>query len=262
MSSRAKRKTSPMHTDDSRSSLSRLRPDAVSKFQTPSLNRSRRCRFMLAMPSPRSASKDFGLIILSNIASIMGLWPTKPESTHGKPLSVSYDASNEVNVNASQAKRAAKIHDLLALVANINASSSSYRSPPTYYVTHTPSVIRYNDDYQGDAIGDDQEDSLTTTMMNTGNQGDVVRNVNVERNTGNAINVQRILRTMTNSGNGTNVQCITAMPKVTMLKSVLSPKFVIQRISRNRCCLLRKMRLGLLSMMNIMIFYLESASRQ
>nr|GFA44913.1 hypothetical protein [Tanacetum cinerariifolium] len=38
--------------DDSRSALCRLRLDAVFNFQTPSLNRSRWRRFMLAMPSP------------------------------------------------------------------------------------------------------------------------------------------------------------------------------------------------------------------
>ncbi|GJV50815.1 hypothetical protein Tco_1446556 [Tanacetum coccineum] len=68
-------------------------------------------------------------------------------------------------VNASKAKRAAKIHDPLALVANTYASSSFSRSPPAYYVTHPASVIGYKDDYQGKVICDDQEDSLTTTMI-------------------------------------------------------------------------------------------------
>ncbi|GJS24022.1 hypothetical protein Tco_0452654 [Tanacetum coccineum] len=43
--------------------------------------------------------------------------------------------------------------------------SSSSQSLAAYYVTHPPSVVDYDDDYQGDAICDDQEDSLTTTMM-------------------------------------------------------------------------------------------------
>ncbi|GKC20654.1 hypothetical protein Tco_1022804 [Tanacetum coccineum] len=68
-------------------------------------------------------------------------------------------------VNASRAKRVAKTHDPLALVANTYASSSSSRSPPAYYVTHPPLEIDYDDDYQGEAICDDQEDSLTTAMM-------------------------------------------------------------------------------------------------
>ncbi|GKB41123.1 integrase, catalytic region, zinc finger, CCHC-type containing protein [Tanacetum coccineum] len=63
-------------------------------------------------------------------------------------------------VNVCRAKRAGKTHDPLALVAYTYASSSSSRSSPNYYVTHPPSVIGYDDDYQGEAI-----DNLTTTMM-------------------------------------------------------------------------------------------------
>ncbi|GJW37101.1 hypothetical protein Tco_0060021 [Tanacetum coccineum] len=50
---------------------------------------------------------------------------------------------NEVNVNASKAKRAAKAHDPLALVANTYASPSHSRSSPAYYVTHPPSKGHY-----------------------------------------------------------------------------------------------------------------------
>ncbi|GJT27683.1 hypothetical protein Tco_0907958 [Tanacetum coccineum] len=71
----------------------------------------------------------------------------------------------EALVNASRAKRAAKTHDPLTLVANTYPSSSSSRSPPDYYVIHPPSVIGYDDDYKGEAICDDQEDILTTLMM-------------------------------------------------------------------------------------------------
>ncbi|GJY37682.1 hypothetical protein Tco_0424046 [Tanacetum coccineum] len=69
------------------------------------------------------------------------------------------------NRASSSTTRAAKIHGSLALVAHTYASSSSSRSPPDYYVTQSPSVIVYDDDYQGEAIYDDQEDSLTTSMM-------------------------------------------------------------------------------------------------
>nr|GEV48882.1 hypothetical protein [Tanacetum cinerariifolium] len=100
----------------------------------------------------------------------------------------------EAIVNASRAKRAAKTHDPLALVANTYASSPSFRFSHAYYVTHPPSVIGYDDDYQGEAICDDQEDSLTTVMML------------LAHDTRNATNVQRILRTTTNSRNGPNVQ--------------------------------------------------------
>nr|GEW24038.1 putative reverse transcriptase domain-containing protein [Tanacetum cinerariifolium] len=60
-------------------------------------------------------------------------------------------------------KKAAKIHDHLALVAH--TSSSSSQSSPPYYVTHSPSVVDYYDDYQEETFDDDQEDSLTSTMM-------------------------------------------------------------------------------------------------
>nr|GEX11593.1 hypothetical protein [Tanacetum cinerariifolium] len=71
----------------------------------------------------------------------------------------------EKNINASRVKKAAKTHDPLALVANTHTSSSSSRSSTAYYVTHPASMVDYDDDYQGDEICDDQEDSLTTAMM-------------------------------------------------------------------------------------------------
>ncbi|GJU60963.1 hypothetical protein Tco_1238729 [Tanacetum coccineum] len=58
----------------------------------------------------------------------------------------------EPHVLASRAKKAAKKHDPLALIAHSNASSShsltnfSY-SPQSYYVTHPPSVVDYDDEY-------------------------------------------------------------------------------------------------------------------
>ncbi|GJT63170.1 hypothetical protein Tco_1006703 [Tanacetum coccineum] len=70
------------------------------------------------------------------------------------------------HVLASKAKKAAKNHDPLALLAHSNASSSQshenscYSSQP-YYVTHPSSVVDYYDEYQGDY----QEDKLTTAMM-------------------------------------------------------------------------------------------------
>nr|GEW18207.1 uncharacterized mitochondrial protein AtMg00810-like [Tanacetum cinerariifolium] len=75
------------------------------------------------------------------------------------------DIEYEGIINASKAKHATKTHDYLALLANTYASSSSSRSIAAYYVTHPPSVVDYDDDYQGDAIYDDQEDSLTIAMM-------------------------------------------------------------------------------------------------
>ncbi|GKA57685.1 hypothetical protein Tco_0756873 [Tanacetum coccineum] len=76
----------------------------------------------------------------------------------------------EPHVLASRAKKAAKNHDPLALIAHSNASSShshanSSYSPQPYYVTHPPSVVDYDDEYQGELQGDSQEDKLTTAMM-------------------------------------------------------------------------------------------------
>ncbi|GJT59566.1 retrovirus-related pol polyprotein from transposon TNT 1-94 [Tanacetum coccineum] len=66
-------------------------------------------------------------------------------------------------VIASRAKKLEKTHDPLALVAH--TSSSSSRPPPAYYVTHPPSVVDYDDDYQGDTFQNDPEDTLTSAMM-------------------------------------------------------------------------------------------------
>ncbi|GJT34332.1 hypothetical protein Tco_0924751 [Tanacetum coccineum] len=59
------------------------------------------------------------------------------------------------HVLASKAKKAAKNHDPLALIAYSNVSSShshanSSYSPQPYYVAHPPSVVDYNDEYQGE----------------------------------------------------------------------------------------------------------------
>ncbi|GJS78252.1 hypothetical protein Tco_0728133 [Tanacetum coccineum] len=65
----------------------------------------------------------------------------------------------EPHVLASRAKKAAKNHDPLALIAHSNASSShphaySSYSPQSYYVTHPLSVVDYDDEYQGELQGD------------------------------------------------------------------------------------------------------------
>ncbi|GJU00418.1 hypothetical protein Tco_1110756 [Tanacetum coccineum] len=62
---------------------------------------------------------------------------------------------NEVNVNASRAKQAAKAHDPFALVVKTYACPSHSHSSPAYYVTHPSSVSDFDDDtqsyaYQGD----------------------------------------------------------------------------------------------------------------
>ncbi|GKE08965.1 hypothetical protein Tco_1412516 [Tanacetum coccineum] len=63
------------------------------------------------------------------------------------------------HVLASRAKKAAKNHDPLALIGHSNASSShphanSSYSPQSYYVTHPPSIVDYDDKYQRELQGD------------------------------------------------------------------------------------------------------------
>ncbi|GKG51795.1 hypothetical protein Tco_0544433, partial [Tanacetum coccineum] len=73
----------------------------------------------------------------------------------------------EPHVLASKAKKAAKNHDPLALLAHSNGplpqshANPSY-SPQPYYVTHSSFVADYEDEYQGELQGDSQEDKLTT----------------------------------------------------------------------------------------------------
>ncbi|GKC34896.1 hypothetical protein Tco_1047280 [Tanacetum coccineum] len=76
-----------------------------------------------------------------------------------------------VNImDTSKAKKVAKNHDPLALLAHLNASSlqshaNSFYSPQPYYVTHPSSVADYEYEYQGELQGDSQEDKLTTAIM-------------------------------------------------------------------------------------------------
>ncbi|GJZ09193.1 hypothetical protein Tco_0543476, partial [Tanacetum coccineum] len=65
-------------------------------------------------------------------------------------------------VNASRAKKVEKSHDPLALVAH---TSSSSRTTTPYYVTHPALVVDYDDDYQGDVVQNNSDDSLTSAMI-------------------------------------------------------------------------------------------------
>nr|GEV70302.1 hypothetical protein [Tanacetum cinerariifolium] len=76
----------------------------------------------------------------------------------------------EPRVQGSKAKKAAKNHDPLALLAHSNASSSqshanSSYSPQPYYDTHPSLVADYEDEYQRDLQEDSQKNKLTTAMM-------------------------------------------------------------------------------------------------
>ncbi|GJW78233.1 hypothetical protein Tco_0139915 [Tanacetum coccineum] len=69
--------------DHCRSSLSQPRPDAVSKFQMSSLNRSQRRRFMLAMPSSCSVSNTS-----SRIWCRIGEYMVNDEDEHYEKLAI------------------------------------------------------------------------------------------------------------------------------------------------------------------------------
>ncbi|GJR30047.1 hypothetical protein Tco_1106279 [Tanacetum coccineum] len=156
------------------------------------------------------------------------------QTGHAVSYDVLYDqlVQFEQHVLASRAKKAAKNHDPLALIAHSNASSShshtnSSYSPQSYYVTHPPSVVDYDDEYQWELQGDSQGDKLTTAMMNqavvqdgridiqTKNAsycGNANKNVGRNRtqgfNAGDESNqiIQRVPRTESTPGKA-NVQC-------------------------------------------------------
>nr|GEX66435.1 hypothetical protein [Tanacetum cinerariifolium] len=128
-------------------------------------------------------------------------------------------------INAARAKKLVKSYDPLALVTHTGSSS---RTTSPYYVTHPPSVIDYDDDYQGDIVQNNSEDPLTSarillarsitqrfsnptnnrlrTSSNTRNQAivqeKVIEGTNVQNDAGNR---QRTLRTAS-SGSTANVQ--------------------------------------------------------
>nr|GEU39328.1 hypothetical protein [Tanacetum cinerariifolium] len=88
-------------------------------------------------------------------------------------------------VNTSRAKKLAKSHDPLALVAHMGSSS---RNTSSYYVIHPTSVVDYDDEYQQDDIQTNSEDPLTSTINQAVIQGD---RVNIQsRNSGNTSTVQ------------------------------------------------------------------------
>ncbi|GJW42769.1 integrase, catalytic region, zinc finger, CCHC-type containing protein [Tanacetum coccineum] len=124
-------------------------------------------------------------------------------------------------VNASREKKLENSHDPLALVAHMGSSS---RNTSSYYVTHPPSVVDYDDEYQKDVGPINSKDPITSAMVNiqsrnSGNTGrntrrayvqeEVVEGSNAQTKTEN---VQRTLRT-SSSGNTTNVQCYNCCDK-------------------------------------------------
>nr|GEW03872.1 hypothetical protein [Tanacetum cinerariifolium] len=91
-------------------------------------------------------------------------------------------------VNTSRAKKLAKSHDPLAIVAHMGSSS---RNTSSYYVTHPTSVVDYDDEYQQDDIQNNSEDPLTSAMLllpraNTQNFSNLTNNL--LRTSSNTIN--------------------------------------------------------------------------
>ncbi|GJS69935.1 reverse transcriptase domain-containing protein [Tanacetum coccineum] len=97
--------------------------------------------------------------------SLQGALGTRLDMSTTYHLQTDRQSKRTIQTLEDKAKRTAKTHDPLALVANTHTSSSSSRYPAAYYVTHPSSVVDYDDNYQGDEICDDQGDSLTTAMM-------------------------------------------------------------------------------------------------
>ncbi|GKB61610.1 hypothetical protein Tco_0917796 [Tanacetum coccineum] len=91
-------------------------------------------------------------------------------------------------------KRAARNHDLLALVA---IASPLYSQPSqSYYVTHPLSMHDYDDDYQGESKNVRYTGNCSRNAGRiTGNQGNNVRNGFVQKNARNVELIQRNLRT-------------------------------------------------------------------
>ncbi|GJT02711.1 hypothetical protein Tco_0823880 [Tanacetum coccineum] len=158
----------------------------------------------------------------------------------------------------TKAKKAAKNHDPLTLVAHTNvypshsyASPSYSHSPQPYYVTHPSSIVDYKEDYQGEIQGDAQEDKLTTAMMllarsitqqystptnnrlrtssNTRNQA-VIQDGQIEANDQT---IQRVSQTELNLGSQM-FNATTATQKATMPVIVHNLKFMMQSTSRKK----------------------------
>nr|GEX16167.1 putative reverse transcriptase domain-containing protein [Tanacetum cinerariifolium] len=77
-------------------------------------------------------------------------------------LKVTKHESNDGVKVSCIAKKLEKSHEPLALMAHTGSSS---RTTTPYYVTHASSMVDYDDYYQGNAIQNNFEDSLTFTLI-------------------------------------------------------------------------------------------------
>ncbi|GKD17217.1 hypothetical protein Tco_1206375, partial [Tanacetum coccineum] len=73
-----------------------------------------------------------------------------------------YLSQFEKLVNTSRAKKLEKSHDPLALVAHTGSSS---RNTSSYYVTHPPSVVDYDEEFEQDDVHNHSEDPLASAML-------------------------------------------------------------------------------------------------
>ncbi|GJR19648.1 hypothetical protein Tco_0968175 [Tanacetum coccineum] len=73
-----------------------------------------------------------------------------------------YLSQFEKLVNTSRAKKLEKSHDPLALVAQTGSSS---RNTSSYYVTHPPSVVDYDEEFEQDDVHNHSEDPLASAML-------------------------------------------------------------------------------------------------
>ncbi|GJU68129.1 reverse transcriptase domain-containing protein [Tanacetum coccineum] len=147
------------------------------------------------------------------------------------------------------AKRNAKNHDPLALVANSHASPSYSCSPQLYYVTHLSFVHDYDDDCQGEIqdgcvdiqsknVGYDRNGSRNTGRLN-GNQETTIGNGFAQKNMETKEKVQRIPRTASTSGK-TNIQCYNCNGKGHYARDYPEPRICDAKYFREQMLLTEK----------------------
>ncbi|GKC42363.1 hypothetical protein Tco_1060085 [Tanacetum coccineum] len=131
---------------------------------------------------------------------------------------------------ASKAKRVARNHDPLRLIAHSNSSSQSHASssylnlPQPYYVTHPSLVVDYEEDYQGELHGDAYEDKL----INDGRVDIQTKNVGYGRNCNR--NVGRQNRNQAFNKGNVNDECNEIVQRVPQTKSNLGNENVQEQM--------------------------------
>ncbi|GJX40151.1 retrovirus-related pol polyprotein from transposon TNT 1-94 [Tanacetum coccineum] len=188
-----------------------------------------------------------------------------PENTKKQilePLSKMTEVQFEPHVLVSKAKKAAKNHDPLVLLAHSNASSSqshanSSYSPQPYYVTHPLLVVDYEDEYQGELQGDlrrqayncHDDGRVDIQTKNAGYGGNGNRNAG-RQNWNQAFNartgndesnqiVQSVPRTESTPGKA-NVQCYNCNEKGYYARDCPKPRVRDAKYSREQMLLAMK----------------------